>query len=602
MQIYKYIFLIAWIITLLLTPASIFAQKNILSEKAKQNTQSLLNKQKLKSAAKNVADEAKDPIIEGRRIDVFDYDPNSDNIDVSNPGGGALKEDELNLADNTVFIDTLNFIRRSLSVKNRDMFMYQKGLPSPIINTQVYEENKDFDLEMKVFGWHPYWMKNAYESYNFSLLTAVAYYSYEIKPEDGSYRSIHDWQTTDLIQMAHDDSCKVLFSVSNLGEKDNITFLDNRSAQRNCISTLISLVQARQADGIHIDFEGVPKSHRDAFTNFILDLGFQLKAILPDAWLSISLPALDIDKIYQISQINSQIDLFVMMGYEFYGANTQTAGPIASMNGGEHWWQFGLQRGVDEYLAAGIDPQKLLLTFPYYGGEWITNELTFPSKSKKFYRYLMYRDIKNASNVSKRPLEEPSSMSVYIGYQDGNNNYHQIWYDDTLSLAKKYAWIREKKLGGVGIWALGYDNGHTDLWEVLDRKFAKKAPKTKKQNVGWWRSLFTRMMRILSNPQTLLQNPRSLLSLFGFLTGTSLMGFFVLYRYGYRFSKVFNIGIKGTVIVVLLVILGLLIMMASNNYGSTPLVTAAYIVGGFIIGAIVFLLINRGSSSERDLP
>ena len=597
------IFINTFLLCLMISTLQVQAQSDQIFKKAQKNTKSIVNKKKLKSAAKNTVEEVSDPIIEGRRIDVFDYNSLTDNIDVSNPGGGPSPEDDLDLPDNTVFIDTVGFVRRSISVKTRDQLLYQKGLTSPIINTRVYEEDKDFDLEMKVFGWHPHWMKNAYESYNFSLLSVIAYYSYELNPKDGSYKTIHDWQTTSLIERAHQDSCKVLLSVSNIGVENNTSFLDNRAAQRTCISNLITLVQSRGADGIHIDFEGVPNSHKDAFTNFILDLGFQLKAIMPEGLLSISLPALDLEKVYQMNQINSQIDLFVVMGYEFYGSNTQTAGPIASMSGGESWWQFGLERAVDEYIAAGVDNQKLLLAFPYYGGEWITNELTFPSKSRKFYRYLMYRDIKNNSKISKRPIGEPSSMSVYIGFQDSNNNYHQIWYEDTLSLSQKYDWVKEKQIGGVGIWALGYDNGHTDLWQVLDQKFSKKAPKTKAQNMGWWRSLFIRVMRVISNPQAILRNPRSLLSLFGFLTGVSMAGFFMLYRYGHRLGRIFNFGVKGVVFLTLIAILGVIIYLASSgDYSSTPLLAAAYILGGFALGAIVFLLWNRGGSSEKDLP
>ncbi|MGE3801987.1 MAG: hypothetical protein AB7H80_13280, partial [Candidatus Kapaibacterium sp.] len=32
----------------------------------------------------------------------------------------------------------------------------------------------------------------------------------------------------------------------------------------------------------------------------------------------------------------------------------------------------------------------------------------------------------------------------------------------------------QNELGGVGIWALGYDNGYTELWELLGMKFGKK--------------------------------------------------------------------------------------------------------------------------------
>jgi hypothetical protein len=41
----------------------------------------------------------------------------------------------------------------------------------------------------------------------------------------------------------------------------------------------------------------------------------------------------------------------------------------------------------------------------------------------------------------------------------------------------KYDWIKKNKLGGVGIWALGYDNGYSDLWDILAEKFSEESEK-----------------------------------------------------------------------------------------------------------------------------
>ncbi|GIT57317.1 MAG: hypothetical protein Ct9H300mP18_07460 [Candidatus Neomarinimicrobiota bacterium] len=50
-------------------------------------------------------------------------------------------------------------------------------------------------------------------------------------------------------------------------------------------------------------------------------------------------------------------------------------------------------------------------------------------------------------------------------------NWFQTWYDDSLSLSKKYDFAISKKLGGVGIWALGYDEGYDELWNALMKKW-----------------------------------------------------------------------------------------------------------------------------------
>ena len=130
-----------------------------------------------------------------------------------------------------------------------------------------------------------------------------------------------------------------------------------------------------------------------------------------------------------------------------------------------------LERSVDEYIISGIPSKKLLLGLPYYGVEWQTYDLKFPSKVKQFQNFHTYRYIKSLIGNYSCVTDEPSS-SKYYAYRDKDNNYRQIWFEDSTTLGIKYDWIKEKQLGGVGIWALGYDNGHTELWKLLAQKFA----------------------------------------------------------------------------------------------------------------------------------
>ena len=46
-----------------------------------------------------------------------------------------------------------------------------------------------------------------------------------------------------------------------------------------------------------------------------------------------------------------------------------------------------------------------------------------------------------------------------------------MWYDDSLSLSLKYQFAKEQQLAGVGMWALGYDEGHDELWGAIESQF-----------------------------------------------------------------------------------------------------------------------------------
>ena len=507
-------------------------------------------------------------------------------------------------------VDTVKFKQRSRNAKvihkpGRDISNEEETFKYLIHNS--FKDKYVLDEKAIVFGWHPYWMGNAYKAYNFDLLSHVAYFSYEVIPQTGEYKSIHNWTKKAMVDSAKAHGCKALLSVTNFGETNNKIFLSNKSAQATLIKNLVSLINLRNADGVNLDFENVPRSHKREFTNFIIALSSELRSANVDKQytISIAVPAIDFRDVYEISALKPHIDIFIIMGYEFHGSNSKFAGPVSPLFSGSTWWEFNLQKSVDGYLLNEVPPEKLVLGLPYYGSEWQTEDLKFPSRVKRFIRHPMYRDILNTHNSVGCCVDEISKSKFYV-YRKGVQ-YRQIWYEDSVSLATKYDWIKEKKLAGIGIWALGYDHGYHELWRLIGRKFATPyeeflagdstaaAAKSKpKVRLGFFR----RMARIIQNPAILLKNPRPLAGMLGGLFGVSLIGFFVLWRYGHKFKRIFKVFLQSTVALCVLVIIGLLFVVTSytqfNEFG--------YLILGFIIALILFFLIGRRFLTEKDYP
>jgi spore germination protein len=522
----------------------------------------------------------------------------------------AIKQDDKEVLQQAILFDTAEFKKRNMSVKNRRPAIVassEEGWQRELLltHTNVYKKEHKLDSTKKVFGWHPYWMGTAYLSYNFSLLSAVAYFSYEMDPSTGYYRSVHDWRTTKLVDSAHAHQCKVLLSVTNFGSKNNAAFLSNKSAQRTFINTLITLLRERNGDGVNIDFEDIPRSSRADLSNFIIDLSSSLRAARKDYLITIALPAIDFDYVYEIKQLNKYVDMFVIMGYEFYGQNSKVAGPVSPLSSGTTWWPYNLETAVDEYIVSGITPSKLLLGLPYYGAEWQTTDLKFPSKVEKFMRYPMYRNIKK-EHGELLCCEDDDSKSMFHVYRDESNRYRQIWYEDEKSLAKKYDWVANKNIGGVGIWALGYDNGYTELWELIAEKFAEKpkppvpvkmASMGQKTKFSFMRFL-SMSMRLITNPKALLSRPGPMIGIFTGLFGISLGGIFVLIRYGHRFKRFYKIIFQGGIALMVVVLFGLIFVVM--KYAGFKEV--AFLLGGFLVAGILFLIFARQFLVERDLP
>ncbi|HAS45835.1 MAG TPA: hypothetical protein DCS93_35465 [Microscillaceae bacterium] len=524
--------------------------------------------------------------------------------------------------DSSAAIDTMAFSKRFLSVKTDASREVQQGaitdksflasLKSSTINPKdkrfpLYRYKKH-KLKLKTFGWHPYWLQDAYKNYNFSLLSAVAFHAYFLDPTNGSYtdpKPIKEWKDTKMIDEAQKRKTKVLLSVYNNGADNNKAFLNNPAARTNFITIILALLKERKANGVHIEFDGLGSGEKQAFTDFILDLSSQLRKSIKNSWLTVSLPPINFNDAYDVRALDKYVDLFILSAGEFYGRQTTgKAGPLSVVKSGSNWWDYDLDRGIDEYLASGVTAEKLLLTINYYGAEWKTDALKPPAKSLGFEKYMTYSQVKKFLGKAEG-YEDPESMSMFYPYKDANG-YHQIWYEDSLSLSKKYDWVISKKIGGVGIWALGFDNGNAQLWEVLASKMAEPLPKPSVGGGGGkvnTRGVFTRirstMMRLIRNPKGALQNPSYFASMLILLLGPAFAGFYVIYRHGCRLRRTMNLLLKGGIIMFLLMAFALTTLVLTRFKHTTPIIL---ILGGFVVGAIVFLLLTRRSLSEREMP
>tara|TARA_Y100000589_G_scaffold332302_1_gene391487 strand:- start:38740 stop:41385 length:2646 start_codon:yes stop_codon:yes gene_type:complete len=327
------------------------------------------------------------------------------------------------------------------------------------------------NLTHAVYGWHPYWMGSAYTNYDFSLLSTFCYFSYELDPSTGNYQTIHGWNTDNSISMAQAAGCRVELCVTNFGSSNNNTFLTNPTAQQTLINNLITLLNNRNADGVNIDFEGVSGNNRNDLTNFMINLSNQLKAAIPGASVTMATYSVDWNNVFDFVALAPYVDQFIIMGYGYYYSGSSTAGPTAPLYSGQLWSPYNLVRSVEYHLNAGVPHNKLLLGLPYYGREWETTSGSLPSSTTGNYtssRTYKYIKDNTSGNYSNRRYDYHSYTPYYI-YNNGN--WRQALVDDEESLTARYKMIKQQGIGGIGIWALGYDDGYTELWDAIQQEF-----------------------------------------------------------------------------------------------------------------------------------
>jgi spore germination protein YaaH len=344
---------------------------------------------------------------------------------------------------------------------------------------------KRINENYEVFGWHPHWMRDAWKTYPFELLSTLSFFSYDLDANTGSYKNeneIAEWRRTAMIDSAKAKDVRVLLTVSSHGYKNNELFLDHPEKWTVTIDSLLHLLEQRGADGIDLNFEQLPYLRRGSFNRFVKEVDFQFskseyfsKRQKPP-FISLTLPAVDSREIFDVKSLDKFIDLFVIMGYDYH-TGIQSQGAVAPLRSIEKTG-ISLSNTVDFYLNQGINRSKTILGLPYYGTMWDGSYLEDGTFQMKLERKITYAEVRKIfddevlrmDNIT--PILEQKSMTNYLNLVYPDKTSKEIWYDDDYTLSRKYDYALSNGLRGVGIWALGYDSGFTELWDVIEDRFA----------------------------------------------------------------------------------------------------------------------------------
>jgi len=333
----------------------------------------------------------------------------------------------------------------------------QKILPKP---------KSTCTLNKMVYGWHPYWNGTVYTNYQWNLISRLSYCFYDVDYSTGAATSTHSWATAAVVDsaLAHGvkvDLCVDLFS--------NLTsFLGNATAKSTLITNLINMVQSRGANGVNIDFEGMISTNKAAFTLFMDSLCTRMHAAIPGSKVSIATYAVDWGPVFDLPALNQFVDMFVIMGYDYYYSSSTTAGatdPLYSSG-------ICLTNSLTYYLNQGVTPSKLILGIPYYGITWPTTSSTIHASTSGSGTSVFFKAaVANASGYYSNMLWDSASFTPYYNYQV-SSAWHQCWVDNYYSMGKRLDIVNQRGIGGIGIWALGYDDGYPGYWNKIKDKLS----------------------------------------------------------------------------------------------------------------------------------
>lgn len=338
----------------------------------------------------------------------------------------------------------------------------------------------------EVFGFAPYWTLNKLNNIDWNVLTTFAYFSLPINANGTIDKTSYEWTVFEgeklglLFNKAHDNTVRRVVTLSQMDGSLIREFLTNRESWQTLSNETVEIVGRKGLDGVNIDFEYIPSDNvlREQFSEFIKFYSAELENRLDNPYITVSVLASSerFNKIYDVGTLAKSADAIFIMGYDFYYPDSEQIGPAAPLYGyndgrGPFWYD--VSTAVDDFLAVAPS-DKIILGVPYYG--WNYPAYSPEPKTDRIIG-ASAKATTNERSISERLIAttpvggwDSQAMVSWRGYWD-EDGWRVAYLEDKKSLSMKYDFAKEKKLGGVGIWALGFDANNGELWDSLREKY-----------------------------------------------------------------------------------------------------------------------------------
>lgn len=287
------------------------------------------------------------------------------------------------------------------------------------------------------------------------LVNQVAMFDFGIDYR-GNLKGSVSWEGLNLARKKGVRTLMVVHNFSNgtFDRQSAITAL--KSYRSNLVDNIVKQVVNNGYDGVNIDLEGIPSTSRGDFNAFLEKLGSSLKA--KSKLLTLAVPAKTGDDPknswsggYDYKTIGRLADYVVIMSYdEHWGGGPP--GPVASVP-----WV----TRVLNYSVTAIPPEKILMGVACYGYDW-------PDKQKG--KAIKWKDIPGLT-AQYGPVRWDNNFSVpYLVYYK-NGISHQVWFENSYSLAIKLNLVDKYGLGGIAFWRMGFED--SSFQATLEKKMGK---------------------------------------------------------------------------------------------------------------------------------
>ena len=320
-----------------------------------------------------------------------------------------------------------------------------------------------FAYSQRVVGYYPYWIQDEFQLQDFDLETFTHInHAFAWPNEQGGIEATSGTFDATIADHIHNNNRKFLLSLGGWGTADGFAAATSTYELRSeFISNILDKFISYGYDGVDIDWE-YPQTNeqRNNLSLFITELDSVLDESDPEFLITMALPTSNwAGQWYDMNSLNQHVDYFNAMTYDIHGSWSNHAGhnsplyqsPLGDADG-------SVQTGIN-YLVdtRGLPENKINMGIPFWGKKY--NASTINGYFTGSVTDLRYYDIVELINNGWSSHWDDVAKCPYLIKTDTSQI---ITYDNPLSIQYKCEFAQTRNLGGVMVWAIGYDDNESE--------------------------------------------------------------------------------------------------------------------------------------------
>jgi spore germination protein YaaH len=329
-----------------------------------------------------------------------------------------------------------------------------------------------------VVGFLPYWLIGKKDTDYTKYVTTLSYFSLTVNPDGTIQKYVNPgelepgWNTlqsgkVDTV-LAQAKKKHITLSLTIMtGDNDAINELMSEPEihANQLLEEVTPLMKTYGFTDLNFDIESTIRATDGArlnYTKFVKTLKERLSSEkIGTLTIDISPISLFRNDLIDSVAIAPYIDYLFIMGYDYHYTGSLVAGPISPLSGAGDIFEFDIMVAVDKALSL-YPPDKIILGLPIYGYEWETlsgsQHSAIISRTGLVASNSRIESLLQSCATCSAVFDETAQESI-VSYKDENTNtYHYMNYPDMRSMQAKVQFARDKQLGGLGLWALGYED------------------------------------------------------------------------------------------------------------------------------------------------